>query len=43
MHKLQMKYSAAQYEELMAWEAGVLAKDYMRKRDAVMRRLSGRD
>lgn len=37
MHKLQRKYSAAEYEALMAWEADMLQKDFEPKRDMVMR------
>jgi len=43
MHKLQMKYSAQEYEGIMAWESGVLLRDFMRKRDWVMRWLAGED
>ena len=41
MHKLQMKYSVQEYEGIMAWESGVLLRDFMRKRDWVMRWLAG--
>jgi GT2 family glycosyltransferase len=43
MHKLQMKYSAQDYEGIMAWESEVLLRDFMRKRDWVMRWLTGGD
>lgn len=43
MHKLQMKYSAREYEELMVWESGVLLRDFMMKREGVMRWLAGGD
>lgn len=41
MHKLQRKYSAQEYERIMDWESEVLLRDFMRKRDAVMRWLAG--
>lgn len=37
MHKLQKKYGQAQFEQIMAWEADVLARDFWRKRSAVLR------
>lgn len=36
MHKLQKKYSVAQYAKLIAWEEEVLAQDYWRKHEQVM-------
>lgn len=41
MHKLQKKYSAAEYGRIMEWEAEVLARDFWRKHDAVRRWLVG--
>lgn len=41
MHKLQKKYSAQEYDRIMTWESEVLLKDFMRKRDVVMRWLAG--
>jgi len=41
MHKLQMKYPAEEYERIMAWESEVLLRDFMQKRDKVVRWLEG--
>ena len=40
MHKLQKKYSPAECNRAMAWESEVLAGDFLRKRETVMRWLA---